>query len=96
MAHIVPLFKKGDKKLVKNYRPVSLTSNIAKVAEKHIHFLISHHCRANNIISTKQHGFCSGKSTVTQIFSSVHFYTEQINNKCNTDVVYIYGSGKGV
>lgn len=88
-AHIVPLFKKGDRKLVKNYRPVSLTSNIAKIAEKHVHFLVSQHCHANSIISSKQHGFCSGKSTVTQIFSSVHFYTEQINQKGNTDVIYM-------
>lgn len=88
-AFIVPIFKKGNKSDPKNYRPVSLTSNIAKIAERHVHFLLSHHCEANRIISSKQHGFLKGRNTTTQLFESIHYYTSQINKSKNTDVVYM-------
>ena len=33
-AKVVPVFKKGDKLLVSNYRPISLLSNLNKIYEK--------------------------------------------------------------
>ena len=33
-ANVVPIFKKGDKSLVTNYRPISLTSVVIKILEK--------------------------------------------------------------
>ena len=36
-ANVIPVFKKGDKLEVNNYRPISLISNISKVIEKLIH-----------------------------------------------------------
>ena len=37
LSNVVPIFKKGDKKNIKNYRPISLTLIIAKVMERIIH-----------------------------------------------------------
>ena len=34
MAKIVPIFKKGDRHHIKNYRPISLLTSISKVFEK--------------------------------------------------------------
>jgi len=34
IANVSPIFKKGDKRKVSNYRPVSLTSQVAKVIER--------------------------------------------------------------
>ena len=42
-ANIVPVFKKGDKTLVENYRPISLTSITSKILEHIIHTSIMDH-----------------------------------------------------
>ena len=34
LAKVIPVFKKGDSKLINNYRPISLLPVISKVLEK--------------------------------------------------------------
>jgi hypothetical protein len=34
IASVLPLFKKGDKSLISNYRPISLLSAVGKVFER--------------------------------------------------------------
>ena len=41
LANVTPLFKKGNKKEVKNYRPISLTSLIVKLLEKIVKIISS-------------------------------------------------------
>ena len=43
LAHVVPIFKKGDKKDVSNYRPISLTCLTAKVMERILYEKILFH-----------------------------------------------------
>ena len=63
IARVVPIYKGGSKEDAKNYRPVSILSNLNKIFEKLIHVRISSFLDKNNTISYGQYGFCKGKST---------------------------------
>ena len=50
VAHVMPLFKKGDKSLTSNYRPVSLTSNVGKSFERIVFKHLYNHIIENNLL----------------------------------------------
>ena len=57
IINIAPIHKKNDRKMVSNYRPISLTCITCKVMEKIIYQQIIDHIQINNYISDSQHGF---------------------------------------
>ncbi len=66
-ANITPIFKKGSRSDLLNYRPISLTSVSCKVMEKLVKEIILNHFNANNLFSKHQHGFSRGKSCTTNL-----------------------------
>ena len=56
-AFAVPIFKKGEKHVPSNYRPVSLTPIACKVLEHIVHSSVMRHFHKNQILTNKQHGF---------------------------------------
>ncbi|KFQ73585.1 hypothetical protein N337_02614, partial [Phoenicopterus ruber ruber] len=50
LANVIPVFKKGEKEDLGNYRPVSLTSVPGKIMEKVILGVIKKHLRDNAVI----------------------------------------------
>lgn len=71
-AIVRPIFKKGDKSLPLNYRPVSLTSILCKQMEHIIVSQINSFLTANGLLYDRQHGFRSGQSCETALASLVH------------------------
>jgi hypothetical protein len=65
-ANITAIFKKGNKKVAGNYKPVSLTSIVCKLMETLVREEIIEHMKRNKLFSKKQFGFISGRSTVLQ------------------------------
>ena len=61
LAHVTPIFKKGDKNVINNYRPVSILPNISKVFEKLLYNQMSEYFE--NILSKFQCGFRKNIST---------------------------------
>ncbi|KAF0139426.1 MAG: hypothetical protein FD143_3565 [Ignavibacteria bacterium] len=60
LSRIKPLFKgKGSRNKVCNYRPISITNSISKIAEKLIYNRLMSFVVKENILSNKQHGFRS-------------------------------------
>ena len=56
-ANVTPMFKKGDRKLPENYRPISLTSVVGKVLESIIRNQIVNFIECHSLIRDTQHGF---------------------------------------
>ena len=72
-ANVVPVYKnKGDKSVVKNYRPVSLLPIFGKIFEKCIFDSIYTYFEDNNLFTNSQSGFRKGDSCVSQLLSITH------------------------
>ena len=63
LAHALPIFKKGSRLLVSNYRPISLLSNLNKILEKIMHQRIYAFLEKYEILYELQFGFRAGYST---------------------------------
>ena len=76
-AKVTPLYKKGAKSDMNNYRPISLLNIFSKIFEKIIkHYLIKF-MTDNNVLSPNQFGFQKGKSTEDALINfSTKLYNE--------------------
>jgi len=88
-AIITPVHKKGPTDLVSNYRPVSMTCVSCKLLERVIADQIYCHLAANNILQNEQHGFVRGKSTCTNLLESLNDWTQNLQDGCQTFVIYV-------
>ena len=86
LSNVVPIFKKGDEKDIKNYRPVSQTSIIAKVMERIIHEELL--LRTIEKIDKRQHGFLPDRSCTTNLISLTEDIAYKLHTKSDIDIVY--------
>jgi hypothetical protein len=77
---VKPLFKKGDKKDIQNYRPISLLTSFSKIFEKLIYVRLSEHIK-NDILIIDQYGFRSSSSTEKSLFKLLNDILLALNNK---------------
>ena len=89
VASVTPIFKKGDKLLASNYRPISLVSNVCKVMESIIRDEVQIFFSENNVISDIQHGFVKGRSTITNMLQCLDNWISTLDKKFPMDVIYL-------
>ncbi len=89
MANITPIFKKGSRSEVNNYRPVSLTSIVCKLMEKLIRNRITTTLEENGMFTAHQHGFSKNRSSLTNILETLEDWTEAIEEGYGIDAVYL-------
>ena len=70
-AIVKPVFKKGNRSSLDNYRPVSLTCSSSKIAEKVIMRQMIDYLESNNLLAQNQAGFREKRSTTTQMCETV-------------------------
>ena len=63
IAKIIPLFKKGDKTLLENYRPISILPAISEIFERIMFNQIHNHFSMHNLFYSGQYGFRANHST---------------------------------
>lgn len=88
-AHVIPIFKKGDRQLKNNYRPIALTNHIAKILEKLVYSRLYSHLNDLNFLSPNQSGFRKNDSTVNQLIKLVHEISTSLDDYHETKAVYL-------
>ncbi|KAF2366666.1 Reverse transcriptase domain [Trinorchestia longiramus] len=88
-ANVTLIFKKGNKQIPNNYRPISLTSVIRKTIERLLKVRITKHLDDQNLINDTQHGFREKRCCLTNLLdffrevNRIHDRTEAV------DLVYL-------
>jgi hypothetical protein len=88
-SNVVPIYKKGLRKIAENYRPVSLTSVPCKVFEGILRDVMMTHLLNNELISDAQHGFVPKRSCVTNLLEFLDFITGFLDKGIPMDVIYL-------
>ena len=88
-ALVTAIFKKGDRQLPSNYRPISLTCQVCKILEKLIRDKIMLHMEKNNLICSQQHGFCKAKSCLTNLLETFEDWTLWDDNNISFDAAFL-------
>ena len=88
-ANVTPIFKKGDKKLAKNYRPISLTSICGKILESIIRDKLMVFLDTNSLLIDTQHGFRNHRSCLTNLLDFFDKLTEETDKGHPVDIVYL-------
>ena len=71
-SNIVPIHKKGDKQILRNYRPVSLLPICGKILKRLMFNEIFEFFIANKFISSSQSGFKLCDSCINQLVPIIH------------------------
>ena len=89
LANITPLFKKGSKTGRNNYRQISLTSIVCKIAEKIVKSRVMDFWRDINILNPNQFAYMEGRSTLSELLSCYDDWAKSRNNRKPTDIAFL-------
>ena len=81
LANICPFFKKSDRSLACNCRPISLTCVHCKLLEHIVCSNIMAHLDGYNLMSDRQHAFRKGHSCETQLTSVINDWAKVLDNR---------------
>ena len=85
-ANVVPVHKKEDKMLVKNYRPISLLPIFGKMFERVIYNSLFNYFQSNRLFTPSQSGFLPGDSCIAQLLSIIHEIQTAFDENPTVDV----------
>ena len=89
-ANVTPIFKKDDKQLVNNYRPISLLPICGKLFEKVIFNQLYEYLNSNKLITDNQSGFRPGDSTTNQLLYLVNEIHEAFEDPKSLEVRAVF------
>ena len=87
IAKVKPIYKKGNKSDLNNYRPISLLPTISKIFERVIHTQLYNYLSENKLLCEQQYGFRSQHSTELAAIKLVDYLTHNMDtNKIQTSI----------
>ena len=86
---VKPVYKKGVKGFVNNYRPICLTCSTSKVMERLVCEKLTDFLLENKLLSDNQHGFLSKRSTVSALISTVPLWHREVDKGNYVSVCYV-------
>ena len=89
IAKVIPVFKKGEKTNLNNYRPISLLSCFSKIMEKIVFKRTIDFLNLHKVISPNQFGFRKNFSTYHPILDIVTNCFDNIENKKFTSLLFL-------
>jgi len=89
-ANVCPIFKKGSKSQIRNYRPVSLTSQICKLFETIIRDAIVLHLESNVLLNHSQHGFRKGGACLSNLLQFLDYVIKNLDNRSKVLLLYTW------
>ena len=81
IAKVTPIYKKDDKKIITNYRHISVLPVVLKVFETVIHEQLSDYFSSNNLFSGQQYGFRKNSSTELAALELIDRLLAQLKNR---------------
>ncbi len=89
-SKVIPIYKsKGCPSQLKNYRPISLLSGLAKILDAMIAFQLSQYLESNQLLSQAQFGFRPQRSTTSQLLHCLNTWSAQLTTHPTVHVVYL-------
>lgn len=85
-AHIIPIYKSGDKSRCENYRPISILSCFAKLFESLVYNHLYNHVKP--LLSDRQHGFVKNRSTVSNLLEYKNYLCHAFAKCGQVDSIY--------
>ena len=79
IVHVIPVFKKGNRCLAENYRPISLTSIVCKILESFIYRAIVNYLSEHRLLNASRHGFVSKRSCLNNLLEYLETLTSLLN-----------------
>ncbi|CAG9098310.1 unnamed protein product [Plutella xylostella] len=88
-AIVHPIHKAGDRGSIDNYRPISVLPALSKILERILNNTLVNYMNKNSIISDKQFGFRSGRSTEDAVIALTSSIVQHIDKKRKCLAVFL-------
>ena len=89
VSKTIPIYKKGSRLLVSNYRPISLLSNLNKILEKLVHNRVYKFLEDYQCIYSLQFGFRKNHSTNHALIQITESIRQALDNKKHVCGVFV-------
>ena len=90
LANVIPVHRKDDKQLTKNYRPISLLPICGKLFERILFNNIYNYLISNNLITSNQSGFIPGDSTTNQQLYLTRIIHSSFDSSMSLEVRHVF------